>query len=449
MWPFRRQKHVVPQTLKNIEEVVATKERKISVWTQGQAALFFTASIVLLICCAVVMMTHFYNARITYSQASWLHVRNLTPIKNVSASTSGILSKVFVSAGQRVQKGVILASIRTDDIQLDYDETKRSFAEKIVELHCLASLKVNKSAFKLPYDAQLLVGEMARSQNMNDKVNQCEQELLKNVNYDQALEEMIASLEDQVRVLDVVVKLRGMIHTELYEISDDEAANLRPFGINQEELRKVYHDKYFPLMQLAIVQQDLRDARASYFSRQLEKEEDLSAAIEQTTQEMRYLSKRLRELDEKMKSNYIYASATGTIVGTETPQVGFEYSEQETIFRLQPLESKFQVGVVLEGDDASRFGKGAFASVRLVEGTKIIGTLSTISAGVFRQPNGKLEALLDLKGQNEKNTNVILGAGYKGEGEQRIQANVTVGQEQVWRSIHQIIKNIIPLQMTL
>ena len=303
MWPFRKHKDVVPQTLKNIEDVVAVKKRKVSIIAQGQAALLFGVSIVLLLVCAAMMVTYFYNSHVIYSQSSWLYIRNLTPVKEVTASTSGVLDKVFVSARQHVQKGAILASIKMDDVALDYDETRRDFAEKIIELHCLVSLKANKSAFALPYDAQLLVDEMTESQQRSYKVDQCERELLKNVRLDQALEEKIASLEDQTRVLDIVVKLRGLIEGQLPKISEDDTTDIFPFGTNQDALQKAYRDKYFPLMQSAIAQQNLREARASYFSRQLEKEEDLNAAIEQTTQDMRYLSRRLRELDQKMKKN--------------------------------------------------------------------------------------------------------------------------------------------------
>ena len=194
-----------------------------------------------------------------------MRVSNLTPVKDVITPASGVLNKVFVSVGQCVQKGAILAYVRMDDIQLDYDDTKKDFVEKIVELHCLTSLKVNKSAFKLLYDAQLFVDYMTGSEDLKYKTDQCERELLKNARLDQALEEVVASLEDQVCVLDIVVKLRGLITTELDEIDNEEDGGTFTFGADQGELRKTYYDKYFPLMQFAIAQQDLREARASFF----------------------------------------------------------------------------------------------------------------------------------------------------------------------------------------
>jgi|GEM_PF-3286902 len=446
---FRKQKQKVPQNLKKIADVVAQNERRVSLLTQGHAALLFTMSAVLLLFCGFIMAAYFYSAHIVHAQASWLHVRNLTPVKNIPTPSTGTLDKVFVSVGQHVEKGALLASVRMDEVQLDYDETKRDFAEKLVELHCLASLKGNKSTFTLPYDAQLLVDQMTQGHSMDYKVGQCEQELLKNVNLDQALEEMIASLEDQVRVLDRVVNLRSLIEAELDVVHEDADGNFFPFGVDQEALRRAYHDQYFPLMQFAITQQDLREARASYFTRQLEKEEDLSAAIDQTTQEMRYLSRRLRELDEKRKNNNIYASVTGILVGAQTPEVGGEYVAQETVFQLQPLKSEFQIGVVIDSHDVLRFKKGTSTHIALIGEDKTTGTLTAKSAGVFRQPNGTLEALLDLQERDDKNTKAILEAGYKGEGEERIQANVTVGQEKIWHSLRQSVKEIMPFEISL
>ena len=164
---------------------------------------------------------------------------------------------------------------------------------------------------------------------------------------------------------------------------------------------------------------------------------------------MRYLSQRLRKLDQKIRSNYIYATVTGTIVGTNTPQVGFEYSERETVFKLQPLESKFQVGIVLEESDMSRFKVGTPIHVVLTNDNGVKVLLSAVSVGVFRQQNGGIEALLDLRDQDEKNTKAILNAGYKGEGEQRIEANVTVGREKVWHTIHKTMGNISPFHIEL
>ncbi|KAB7614738.1 biotin/lipoyl-binding protein [Amylibacter sp. SFDW26] len=438
MWQFFRRKKSIPKGLLNVESLVAENNQKVNLRAQGKAVLLFGTAIMVLLFCMFAMGVYFYNARLSYSQASWVHVRNLTPVKNIPAPVTGVLDEIYVSAGQFVQKGTVLASLKVDDVQLNYDETKRNFAEKVIELHCLASLKASKSTFKLPYDAQLLVDEMTTEYNVKYKVSKCERELFKNIRLDQATEEMIASLEDQVRVLDRVVTVRGLITTDLSDVNEEEF----PFGVDQEALQKAYRDKYFPLMQFAIAQQDLREVRASYFSRQLEKEEDLNAVIEQTTQEMRYLNRRLRELDQKIKNTYIYASLAGTVVGVKTAEAGFEYSAQETVFKIQPIQSEFQVGIILQDGNASRFSNGTPTNLSLRNAGKIIGVIEATSIGVFRQPNGKLEALFDLAGQAEKNGQIILNAGYKGEGEQRIKANVTVGKERIWNSIYNSMSHI-------
>ncbi len=445
MWRFRKRKDHLPKVLQNIDVLVSTNERKIAFAKQGKAFLLFIIATGILLFGAFLMMLQFYNASLQYSKASWIQVRNLTPIKVVSAPSMGVLDKVFVSSGQLVQKGALLASLRMDDLQLELDETKRKFAEKIVELHCLTSLKTNRSIFQLPYDAQLLVDKMTQIERIEYKVAKCERELLKNLHFDQELEEMIAALEDQTRVLDKIVKIRGVIEADLSQEPEIDFL----FGIDQQALQKAYRDQYFPLMQYAIVQQDLHEARLSYFSRQLEKEKDLSSAIDLTTQEMRYLSQRLRDLDKQMKSNFIYASTTGVIVGGELPQIGFEYAAQETIFELQPLQSQFQIGIVLGENDVSRFGKGTRTQITLADGQKTIGELYGKSAGVFRQSNGQLEALLDLEDRAKDNAKAILMAGYQGAGEQRIKANITTGQEKIWHSIRSSINDVIPFDVRL
>ncbi len=445
MWRFRKRKDHLPKVLQSIDVLVSTNERKIAFAKQGKAFLLFIIATGILLFGAFLMMLQFYNASLQYSKASWIQVRNLTPIKVVSAPSMGVLDKVFVSSGQLVQKGALLASLRMDDLQLELDETKRKFAEKIVELHCLASLKTNRSIFQLPYDAQLLVDKMTQIERVKYKVAKCERELLKNLHFDQELEEMIAALEDQTRVLDKIVKIRGMIEADLSQEPETDFL----FGIDQQALQKAYRDQYFPLMQYAIVQQDLHEARLSYFSRQLEKEKDLSSAIDLTTQEMRYLSQRLRDLDKQMKSNFIYASTTGVIVGGELPQIGFEYAAQEKIFELQPLQSQFQIGIVLGENDASRFGRGTRTQITLADGPKTIGELYGKSAGVFRQSNGQLEALLDLEERAKDNAKAILMAGYQGAGEQRIKANITTGQEKIWHSIRSSINDVIPFDVRL
>jgi multidrug efflux pump subunit AcrA (membrane-fusion protein) len=440
MFSFRTQQSslgALPLTRENLRSFIAGEQKKMaryqalkSVLLLGLSGLIFTAA-------AFVVILYFYNASISISKKSWVEVKNLTPIMAVETKVKGTLEQVFVSQGQIVQKGELLGVVQTDSTKLDYQEARKDFADKIVELHCLISLQLNRSVFKLPYDAQLLVDQMAGETDFSYSITQCERELLRNVMADQSLEEAIGSLEDQSRLLKNVVKLRKLIlnpSDEKQIIAQDTGGNN-----NQTALASAYRDQYFPMMQLAQVQQELQGVRKEYFLRKLQKGEDLAAAIKQTMQEIRYLDKRIRELKNQMDDNYIYAAITGTVLGPNISQVGSYFKERETVFNLQPIENIFQVSVSLDEEDSGRFSIGSFTTVSLEENQENPGLLKATTVAVVRKPNGKLEAVLDLDGNAKKNSEVILASGYIGEGLQRLRANITTGQNKIWKSISNII----------
>lgn len=433
----------LPLTRQSLEDLIVAGQKKTALFLKLQTiALFMFATLVLFVA-GFSLVGAFYNAPISFSKRSWVQVRNLTPIVAVHARVGGVLEQVFVSQGQLVQKGELLGAVQTTSIKLDYEETRQDFADKIVELHCLGTLLSGKSVFKLPYDAQILVDRMVGGGDVSYRVDQCERELLRNVIADQSLEETIAALEDQARLLENVVKIRAQIKNipdpgSAFEPEREEDAEFL-FGADQDALQKAYRDQYFPMMQLAQVQQELQKNRAEYFSRKLQKEKILNATIEQTAQEMRYLDKRLRELSKQLENNFIYASITGTVVGSKVSKVGVFLKEHETVFELQPIESQFQVAISIDETDSDRFKIGTPATVSLEKNLQKIGRLKATTVAVIRRPSGKLEAILDLEGNAKENAEIILASGYRGEGEQRLPANITSGQGKAWQSIHDII----------
>jgi multidrug efflux pump subunit AcrA (membrane-fusion protein) len=441
--PRRSDQRSLPLTRQNFENFINAQQQKSIMLLKFKSILLLGFAVPIFLLAAFILILHFYNAPIVFSMRSWVNVRNLTPIVTVETPVSGALEQVFVSQGQFVQKGELLGAMQTASIKLDYEETRRNFVGKIVELHCLASLQSHSSVFKLPYEAQILVDQMAEQYDGAYKIEQCERELLRNVIADQSLEETIAALEDQSRLLKNIIKVRGAIEntfdpssTDPFDLSEDFEF---PFGEDQTALKKAYRDQYFPMLQFAQVQQKLQEVRKEYFLRKLQKEEELDAAIEQTTQEMRYLDGQLRELNKRLEDNYIYASITGTVVGSKVSAVGAYYKEDETIFKLQPIENKFQVSIILDNENSHRFEVGSSTTISLINNQDESSLLKATTVTVVRKPNGKLEAILDLEGNSKRNAEIILATGYHGEGSQRFPANVTIGHQKPWNAISRII----------
>ena len=455
------------------------EQKKTIVFLKLQSILLLSLGIPTFLLAAFILVAHFYNAPITFSMRSWVQVRNLTPVVTVASRVKGELDQVFVSHGQLVQKGELLGAIQTASIKLDHEETRRNFVDKIVELHCLASLQSHRSAFKLPYDAQILIDQMMDQYDGSYKIVQCERELIRNVIVDQALEETIAALEDQSILLKNIVKVRGSINNvtaagvlNLFDLEEDFEF---PFGDDQAALKREYRDQYFPMLQLAQTQQKLQEARKNYFLRKLQKEKELETAIEQTTQEMRYLDKQLRELNKNLEDNYIYASISGIVVGAEVSKTGVYFQKNETIFtlqpienkyqisylellwvqtsqklvctgkkikldlRLQPIENKYQISIILDEENSHKFAIGAPTTVSLKNDLEEIGKLDATTVTILRRPDGKLEAVLDLEGNAKRNSEIILATGYRGQGSQRFPAYITVGHSMGWELISNII----------
>ncbi|MBL4749860.1 MAG: HlyD family efflux transporter periplasmic adaptor subunit [Amylibacter sp.] len=433
----------LPLARQDLVDFIDTQQKKSSILLKLQSVLLLGFAVPIFLLAAFILIFYFYNAPIIFSMRSWVQVRNLTPVVTVETPVSGALEQIFVSQGQLVKKGELLGAIQTASVKLDYEETRRNFVDKIVELHCLVSLLSHSSVLKLPYDAQILVDQMAGQYDGTYKIEQCERELLRNIIADQSLEETIAALEDQSRLLKNIVKLRGAIEntfgpsvTNPFDLDEDFEF---PFGEDQAALKKSYRDQYFPMLQFAQVQQKLQEVRKEYFLRKLQKEDELEAAIKQTTQEMRYLDKQLRDLNKKLEDNYIYASITGTVVGSTVSKVGAYFKEDDTIFKLQPIENKFQVSILLNEENSHRFEIGASTTIALANNLEGNNQLKAKTVTVVRKTNGKLEAILDLEGNSKRNSEIILATGYRGEGSQRFPANITIGHQKAWNTISRII----------
>lgn len=435
----------LPLSRQNLEDFIEAEQKRSIVFLKFQSVFLLSLAASVFLLTTFILILYFYNATIAFSIRSWVQVRSLTPVVTVPSRVSGQLDQVFVSQGQLVQKGALLGAIQTVSIKLDYEETRRSFVDKTIELHCLASLQSHTSVFKLPYDAQILVDQMMEQYDGTYKIEKCERELLRNVIADQALEEMIAALEDQSILLKNIVKIRNEMNTVItvgtinpFGLDDDFEFS---FGDDQEALKQVYRDQYFPMLQYAQVQQKLQEVRKDYFLRKLQKEEDLDVAIEQTTQEMRYLDTQLKKLNEKLEDNFIYASITGKVVGPEASRAGVYFKENEAVFMLQPIENKFQVSVILNEQNSHKFTIGTPTLVSLENKQDEVGKLHATTVTILRRSDGKLEAILDLEGSSKRNSEIILATGYSGEGSQRFPASITIGKSKNWDVISNIIFN--------
>lgn len=368
-----------------------------------------------------------------------MQIRNLTPVVAVPVMVGGVLDEVFVSQDQLVQKGELLGAVKADAIRLDIVETQRDLALKILERHCFIMLKENRLGHSLPQASALMVDQTVGHENFVKKLTQCQKQQLRTQTKNQSLEEMIAALEDQSRLLETVVKVRNAIEPARNGLRNDDtqldADYVFPFGGDQSTLQKAYRDQYFPMMRLAQVQQELRGARAEYFSRKVQIEEDLTAAIKLAEQEIRYLDERLRQLGKQLENTFIYASITGKVVASERTKVGMLFKKHETVFELLPLKSDFQVSISLEDKDSHRFEVGTTASVYLENGNNRYGPIEAITAAVLRKADGKLEAILNLDGNASENAKAILASGYIGQGQQRLRGSITSGEDKIWQAV--------------
>jgi multidrug resistance efflux pump len=260
---------------------------------------------------------------------------------------------------------------------------------------------------------------------------------------DQSLEESIAAFEDQSRLLQSIVKRSGLI-----EKSDGSDSNIIletidgaevPFEKHHTAISNSEEDQYHTLAQFAQTRQELQKARTEYFQRKLQKEEDLGTAIDLATQEIRYLDQKLRELNKQLDNNFIYASITGTVVGANIAKAGTYYEKFEPVFELQPIKNEFQISIVIDEADINKFKTGTPSTITLDKTPTHKGQLSATTIAVLRKPNGSLEALLNLDGDSKRNADIILASGYRGEGEQRLPANITTGQDKIWRSISELV----------
>ncbi|MBE9475889.1 MAG: hypothetical protein IME92_02015, partial [Proteobacteria bacterium] len=259
----------------------------------------------------------------------------------------------------------------------------------------------------------------------------------------------IAALEDHSILLENIAKQRDLTKQPLGQnprvVYDREDGNNYPANKSQAYMNTVVDDQFQPTVQITEIRQKLQTARKDYFLRKLQKEEELGAAIEQATQDMRYLDGKLRDLNEQLDDNFIYATITGTVVGTKIAKTGNYYKKFDPVFTLQPIDNEFQVSFSLKKEDADKFIIGAPTIVSLGKDHMVPGHLIATTAAVLRKPNGKLEAVLDLKGNAKRNAEIILASGYSGAGVQRFSANITTGQVEIWKSIWEVfLKEPVP-----
>jgi multidrug resistance efflux pump len=432
----------LPLSRQNLKDLIAAEQKKLTAIQYFQASMLLLSAAIIFAVAFIILVLNFYAVPINFSQRGWVHVRNLTPVVSIETHVNGALEQVFVSRGQLVQKGELLGAVQTASIKLDYEETQREYAFKIIELHCFVSLQSNKYVFKLPYDAQKLVDQILDQFDISYRVNQCERELLRNATADHSLEEAIAALEDQSRLLENIANRRDPIarppRSNLNIIYEGEADAEHPMDTNRPDMKTGAGDQFHPIVEFMQVRQKLQAMRKNYFFRKLQKEEKLGSAIEQMTQDMRYLDKRLRELNKQLDDNFIYATITGTIVGADIAKAGTYYKKFESVFALQPIENEFQVSIALKEEDADKFAVGTPALVALSNNQMTPEPLTATTVAVLRKPNGKLEAILDLEGSAKRNAEILLASGYRGEGAQRLPANITTGQGEIWKSISDV-----------
>lgn len=283
-------------------------------------------------------------------------VEQSTPVKH---DRGGIVHNVFVTEGEVVREGQILASLNTEDLAQELQAARQGMSRLLLRARCVRALKENLAHIEISEQLKQTMGRLRQVEFMERETARCEAELAQN-QFDITLAKSeLHAAHDLARLYDRMVQTKLLVNTW-------DAGKARG-AVEQEELQ--YISK---VLQQSI---DATNAKRAYTALKTQQQKTQLARLTTLNQELMQISDslvhaqaELTRMESLMKDKFIYASTSGRIQRMRIGESGRRIAPGAYVLEIAPLVTDFEVSSRISIAQAPHLSVGQEVQVKLSGG---------------------------------------------------------------------------------
>ncbi len=362
-------------------------------------------------------------------------IEQSTPVKH---ERGGIISNVFVTDGEVVREGQILASLNTDDLDEELNLARQQVARLLLRSKCIRALKENDGQLQIPDQLKQVLGQLEQTKVLHRETKNCRVELQK-LAFDlkQARVELHAA-QDLKRLYARLSQTNRLIN--------DTGRQLNPFY--QVESESVPEDLRF---MRDVLEQQIKATQASVayeeLKTKLEKSEldriqALDRELEAISDQLVNAQADLTRMENVMRDKFIYATTSGRVQRMRIRDAGRRIAAGAYVLEIAPLTTDFEVTSRINVAEAPNLGVGQLVHVQLSGGLpKPIWVPARIEK-IIKTSENRRQLSIRLARADLNKRDLLLGDhSLNGLGE-RSEAVISINSETAWESLSGTVKTI-------
>lgn len=426
------------QPVRAAKEVANKRRLRTNLKRHVRASLILGLSAVV---CAVSMVCVFLSLK-AISVSHTLRVAGIlqaveqsTPIKH---DRGGIIGGVFVTDGEVVREGQILASLNTDDLQEELQAARSDVAGLLLRARCLRALKDEQMTLNVPEKLKQVMGQLQQIKQMRRVSVSCQSKLeqqFNNLNFKRA--ELRAAY-------DVMLLHRRLAETQ--KLVNDTGEEIQAFAADAEPSSK---ETVRALNNLLLQSIKASKAKVSYEDLSTKLKNEILKRHTEIDRELGVISDQLQEaqaeltrMENLLRDKFIYASTSGRVQRMRIKEPGRRIAAGAYVLEIAPLQTDFEVTSEIGLAEAPNLGVGQLVHVQLSGGLpKPIWVPARIEKILKTSENNRLLSIRMAREDLNKRDLLYGDNSLNGLGE-RSEAVISVNSETAWQSLSGTLRNV-------
>ena len=336
---FSKKKKKQGTDLKNPEQIAVQRGLNFALKRHGVASVLLATSCIF--CCMSIII--FFSSMQLIPVKKTLKIQgSLRAIEHampVTHQVGGTIQSLFVTEGEVVREGQIIASLDTRDIQDELRAARKDVALLLIRAQCLNALKEEKTALIVNDDLKQVIGKLQQVREMKRQTSNCTTELRQR-EFDRSLQKQELQASKEIAQFSARrAQTAIMMHNRLGQLSElegtsieDELSDLAKLGDILKFSKEAQEDKLnFEKLNIQIQKERLRY------------QEDIEGELRILSDRLVFARSELTRMETLLSEKFVYAMASGRVQSVRVEGAGAKVLAMEHIMEISPLDTDFEI----------------------------------------------------------------------------------------------------------
>jgi HlyD family secretion protein len=368
-------------------------------------------------------------------------IEQSTPVKH---DRGGVINSVFVTEGEVVREGQILASLKTDDLADELQSARQQVGRLLLRAQCVRALKENRGTLNVPDKLKQVLGQLQQSKVLFRETRACRVEL-------QALAFDIVQSRAEVRAALELKRLYARLSLT-NRLINDSGRQLSPFDRPRTQNDNGDHKFIKEVLEQSIKatksKNDYNRLMAKTKKNELMRIQVLDQELEKISDLLVGAQSELTRMESLMRDKFIYATTSGRVQRMRIREAGRRVAAGAYVLEIAPLATDFEVTSKINLAQAPNLTVGQLVHVQLSGGLpKPIWVPARIEKIIKSSENSRM-LTIKLAREDLNKRDLLLGDhSLNGLGE-RSEAVISINSETAWESLAGTVRTIFrwPIQ---